>query len=280
MGGEIGPPNPSQLAEVSAELDSVIDPQRRKRFKRLFGAALGSIPWVGGLLSGLATLRDAEKQEQVTELQRQWIFEHQEKLVALARTLAQVTERLEEFGDEVQERIESEEYLGIVKAAFRAWDRADTDEKRDLLRKLIGNAGASKVSADDLIRLFIEWIDGYHEAHFAVIRAIYRNPGSTRAAIWEDVHGADVREDSAEADLYRLLIRDLSTGGVLRQRRKTDATGRFLRKATRTRRTTPYVESAFEDTKPYVLTELGTQFVHYVMDEIVPRVGGGPGPQG
>jgi hypothetical protein len=31
-------------------------------------------------------------------------------------------------------------------------------------------------------------------------------------------------------------------------------------------------ESAFEDTKPYVLTELGRQFVHYTMNEVVPRI--------
>ena len=33
------------------------------------------------------------------------------------------------------------------------------------------------------------------------------------------------------------------------------------------------LESAFENTKPYELTELGSQFVHYVMDEVAPRVG-------
>jgi hypothetical protein len=37
------------------------------------------------------------------------------------------------------------------------------------------------------------------------------------------------------------------------------------------------MESAFEDTKPYVLTELGKQFVHYVMEDVVPQIGGGQG---
>jgi len=32
------------------------------------------------------------------------------------------------------------------------------------------------------------------------------------------------------------------------------------------------MESAFEDTKPYVLTELGKQFVHYTMNEVVARL--------
>jgi hypothetical protein len=35
------------------------------------------------------------------------------------------------------------------------------------------------------------------------------------------------------------------------------------------------MESAFEDTKPYVLTGLGEQFVHYVLDEAAHRMGGG-----
>jgi hypothetical protein len=33
--------------------------------------------------------------------------------------------------------------------------------------------------------------------------------------------------------------------------------------------------SAFDDDKEYELTELGKQFVHYTMNEIVPKIGGG-----
>ena len=35
------------------------------------------------------------------------------------------------------------------------------------------------------------------------------------------------------------------------------------------------MESAFEDSKPYVLTELGSQFVHYTMTELVARLSAG-----
>lgn len=35
------------------------------------------------------------------------------------------------------------------------------------------------------------------------------------------------------------------------------------------------IESAFEDSKTYVLTELGSQFVHYTMTELVKRIGAG-----
>ena len=85
-----------------------------------------------------------------------------------------------------------------------------------------------------------------------------------------------MREDSAEADLFKLFIRDLSTGSVLRQRRATDGAGRFLRKppSRRSKGTaTPYTKSAFDDKEQYVLTELGEKFVHYIMDELVPRIG-------
>src|SRR5690606_34163600 len=123
---------------------------------------------------------------------------------------------------------------------------------------------------------FIDWLELYHEAHFAVVRCIYQSPGVTRADIWEEIHGDFPREDSAEADLYRYLIRDLSMGGVIRQARETTADGQFLKKRPSGRRrpaSSTTMESAFEDAKQYVLTELGKQFVHYTMNEVVKRVG-------
>jgi hypothetical protein len=116
----------------------------------------------------------------------------------------------------------------------------------------------------------------YSELHFAVIGSIYNDEGVTRARIWEKVGKEEVREDSAEADLFRLLIRDLSTGGIVRQHREKDYGGNFLRKpAKRLRKGMPVsstMESAFEDTKGYELTELGRQFVHYAMTDLPVRI--------
>jgi hypothetical protein len=121
----------------------------------------------------------------------------------------------------------------------------------------------------------------YHEAHFAVIREIFQNPGSSRYEVWTAIYGDTLpREDSAEADLFKLLIRDLSTGGVVRQERDVNSAGQFVRKKPRrTRRggAPSTMESAFEDSKPYVLTDLGKQFVHYTMSEVVTRIGAGSG---
>lgn len=194
----------------------------------------------------------------------------------LNATMQEIGRRFEAIGDQIDERLASEEYLDIVRKAFRTWDKADTDEKRHYVANLVTNAAGTRLCSDDVVRLFVDWLDDYHESHLAVIREIFSNPGSTRLDIWVAIYGTTVREDSAEADLYKLLIRDLSTGGVIRQARGTNADGQFLRKRSVHKPsgvTNATVESAFEDSKPYVLTELGKQFVHYSMNQVVERVG-------
>jgi hypothetical protein len=251
---------------------------RRKKYARFVLAALSSIPWVGGVISAAASLSAETDQEHTNELQRLWLEEHEEKVKELVATLTEIFIRLDDFGAEVQERIESPEYLALVRKTFRSWDQADTQDKKQMLKKLITNAGAITLCADDLVRLFINWIDQYHEAHFSVIKEIYKKPRITRGQIWDRIHGQRPREDSAEADLFRYLIRELSTGGVIRQERETDTQGRFVKKDTKGQAhesSSRVMESAFEDTKPYVLTELGRQFVHYVMEDVVPQLGGG-----
>lgn len=248
-----------------------------RKYVRFVAAALGSIPWVGGFIAAAASLSAETEQSGINELQRLWLEEHKGKLNQLSVTLAEIFARLEGFGEEIQRRIESPEYLGLVRKIFRLWDESDSDEKKQMFKKLITNAGASKLCPDDLIRLFAHWIELYDETHFVVMREIYQNPRSTRGRIWDNIRGQKPREDSSEADLFRYLIRDLTTGGVIRQPRETDAAGNFLKKDTREQprkdmgRT---MESAFEDTKPYVLTELGKEFVHYVMDEVVSQISG------
>ena len=84
-----------------------------------------------------------------------------------------------------------------------------------------------------------------------------------------------VREDSADADLYKLLIRDLSTGGIIRQHREVDRFGNFIQKPVQRRPKgsgpKPPV-SAFDENEGYDLTGLGQQFVHYAMSELPLRI--------
>ena len=126
------------------------------------------------------------------------------------------------------------------------------------------------------MKLFIDWINAYSDFHFEVIGEIYRSEHITRAVIWENLKRPEVREDSADADLYKLLIRDLTLGGVIRQERATDGYGHFLKKTSARRHPSlpkdNRMKSAFDDEEQYVLTELGRQFVHYAMNELVPRI--------
>ena len=280
--GEKLVPRDYVVESIKAEIE-LSSPSRRQRiFEAIALAALGSIPWVGGVIAAASVAagkyRDGEAAVEKEGLLREWLQQHQEKLQKLRATLEEIITRVEGFGGEVEKRITSEEYLTLVRKTFRQWDTADTEEKRRLLVQLITNAAGTRVAEDDIVRLFLDWLDTYHEAHFAVIREIYKNEGPTRYDIWTAVYGAAVpRDDSAQADLYKMLIRDLSTGGVIRQTRESDGMGRFVkqRRAPRRGGSGNTMESAFEDSKTYVLTELGSQFVHYTMTELVKQIGAG-----
>ncbi len=189
--------------------------------------------------------------------------------------------RLEQLGGTADERVQEEGYLGLVRYGFRVWDEAPTKSKRERVRQTLTNAAASRICSDDVVRLFLNWLRIYDDLHLRVIRVVHEGQGVTRGYIWEQIHGDNVRESSAEADLFKLMIRDLSTGSVVRQHRDTTHDGRFVaRRPTTTRRAKSRVlESAFEDTKPYELTELGRQFVHYAMSELVPRLGENTDPE-
>jgi len=269
--------NNDKLDFIQSEIAKLTPTARKRLIEKFLLAALGSIPWVGGFISTMASLKMESADIKADDMRTQWLKEHQRKIELLANTLNDIAERFDKLGEQIDERLQSEEYLNLVRRAFRIWDQADTDEKREYVANLVTNASGTRLCSDDIVRLFIDWLNTYHEAHFAVIREIYKNPGSTRYDIWMEIYGQIPREDSAEADLYKLLIRDLSTGGVIRQERETTLDGKFLRKHPRRDRgpAPQSMESAFEDKKPYVLTALGKQFVHYTMTDVLRRLEAG-----
>lgn len=279
MSGDLTPaPTGSEidLERKRRALALQVESRTSGKYSRVLLAALSGVPWVGSFLGAAATYASETENEQLAELQKLWLKEHEAKLQRLGVTLTSVLQRLESFGDDLQDRIQSEEYLALVRRGFRSWDQAETEEKREFIRKLLENAGGTKLCPDDLVRLFIAWIDSYHEAHFSVIRVLHQNVGATRAKIWAEIHGGQVREDSSEADLFKLLIRDLSTGGVIRQHRDTTPHGEYMRKGRAQSASTASktMKSAFDDHEQYELTKLGSEFVHYTMNELVAQVSG------
>lgn len=236
-------------------------------------AASAAIPFVGGILSAAATAWSETEQQQVNKVFEQWLQMLEDELKDKAKTIAEIMARLDMQDADTVERIESPEYQALLKKAFRKWSSIDSGDKRRKIRNLLANAAATNLTSDDVVRLFIDWLEDYSDFHFEVIGEIYRNPHISRGQIWQNLRKSEVREDSAEADLYKLLIRDLSTGGVIRQYRETDGYGNFVKKrkpAGSSRSNT--MKSTFDFEEEYVLTDIGTQFVHYAMNEITARI--------
>jgi len=252
-----------QKANQSGSLPAII---------RFFLISLSGLHPAAGLLGAGASAWSEAEQKHFNNLLSAWIKLQTDEIKEIGKTLAEVMIRVDKNDDEVQKRIESPEYLRLIKKAFRDWSAAESEEKRKLIRNLLANAAAKRqLCGDDIIGLFIEWIGQYSEGHFQIIRLIHQDPSLTRYEIWKEIHGGQVREDSAEADLFKKFIQDLSLGHVIRQYKQTDSQGNFILKRKRAKKTM-YAKSAFDDKEEYVLTGLGEWFVHYTMNEIVPKI--------
>lgn len=261
------------VEKIQNELSNIDEKGKKTRKGRFVVSALSSIPWIGGVIAASSALHAEKEQGKINDLQRVWLEEHQRKIEELYHTIYQIHEHLDSSGEDVHARMESEEYLALVRKGFKEWDNAETFEKKEYIRKLLTNACATNLTTDDLIQLFIEWIRTYHDTHFLVIKEIYKNRGITRGQIWDKLNGTLPAENSLEADLYKRLIRDLSMGGIIRQHRETDYYGNFIKRPTRSSKS-PTLKSAFDNIEPYELTELGEKFVHYTMEEVVTKIGG------
>lgn len=235
----------------------------------------GAIPMVGGIFSALAGAWSEREQAKVNKFFDQWVRMLEDEIREKEATVIEIMSRVDLQDEKIAARVESKEFQSLVKKTFRDWAGVESEQKRVLIRNILSNAASSSMSSDDVVRMFIDWIGQYSELHFQVIGAIYNSGGITRGGIWRKIGKGRVREDSADADLYKLLFRDLSTGGVIRQHRETDYHGNFIAK-TPAKRTggggTKTLTSAFDEEDQYELTELGQQFVHYAMTELAPRI--------
>ena len=239
-------------------------------------ACLGAIPFVGGAIAGVSGAWSETEQNHFNKVFAAWLRMQEDEIREIGATIMEVMSRLDLNDEQIIERLESPEYLKIIKKCFRDWSAAESEEKRLLVRNLLINAAAIRICSDDVVRLFVRWIETYSELHFRVLKCSYKSPGCTRNQIWEDVGGEKTREDSPEADLFKLLIFDLSTGHVVRQHRPKDYFGNFIKQPPKKKVGLPSntLTSAFDDDKSYELTELGTQFVRYTMEGMMPKLGG------
>lgn len=236
----------------------------------------GAIPFAGGLFSAAAGVWGETEQERATEVLRAWMKMLEDELREKQATMLEVMARLDIHDEEIAARVRSDEYQSLLKKAFRNWAGTESRKKQEYIRNILTNAAAAKLVSDDVVFLFMDWLQEYSEFHFSVIGELYQRQSATRGEIWDGLGRERVREDSADADLFKLLIHDLSTGHIIRQHRETDYAGNFVTrtpqragvKQSRATGGAKTAKSAFDDVDCYELTALGQQFVHYAMTEL------------
>jgi len=251
-----------------------MDDHEKGKVARVALNVSSSIPFIGGVLAAIAAHWGEREQENANSILRQWIQMLEDELKEKGQTIAEIMVRIDMQDERIQERLESDEYQKLLKKSFRKWSAIDSESKRQKIRNILCNAASTALVSDDVVSLFIDWLETYSDFHFEVIGQIYQNAGITRGDIWHGLGRPQVREDSADADLYKLLIRDLSMGGIIRQHRNTDHLGNFVKKtpARGSRGQSGTMKSAFDQSEQYELTEIGKQFVHYAMNELAPRI--------
>lgn len=240
-----------------------------------------AVPFAGGLFSAAAGAWSEREQERVNNFLHAWLKMLADEMREKERTILEIMARLDLHDEKINERLESEEYQSLLKKTFREWSGAESEDKRTYIRNILANAAAASLTSDDVVRLFIDWLKVYSELHFKVIAVIYKHSsrGITRGDVWTELGKKPVPENSAEADLFKLLFRDLSTGSVIRQHREVDYYGNFIPKTPQRRPKgsgQKPMTSAFDDEDSYELTELGKQFVHYAMTDLPLKIGYDP----
>jgi len=238
-------------------------------------AASGLVPFAGGVLSAAASAWSDKEQDKVNSFFKHWLAMLQDEIKEKELTIIEIASRLDLQDEKINARMASPEYQSLLKKAFRDWSAAESEAKREYVRNILSNAAATEIVSDDVIKMFLDWLELYSEFHFQVISVIYNDDGITRGGIWKKLGRRPVREDSADADLYKLLIRDLSMGGIIRQHVLRDYYGNLVHRPSTPRPKgsgpKPPV-SAFDESEAYELTELGKQFVHYAMTNLPPRI--------
>lgn len=231
----------------------------------------GAIPFAGGIISAIASAWGEREQNKANQFFAHWIQMIKDELREKEQTIIEILSRLDLKDEDISKRVESQEYQSLIRKTFREWSGAESEEKRIYIRNILANAATASLTDDDVVRMFIGWINQYSELHFKVIAAIYNTGGISRGEVWRKIGKGAVREDSAEADLYKLLFRDLSTGGIIRQHRKIDYYGNFVKaqkSSISTKGENGTLKSAFDDEEKYELTALGQQFIHYAMTDL------------
>jgi len=119
----------------------------------------GAIPFVGGLFSAVAGAWSESEQERVNRFFQDWIDMLKDELKEKEATIIEIMARLDLQDEKISKRVDSKEYQSLIKKTFRDWAGAESEKKREFIRNILSNAAATDISSDDVVRLFIDWIN-------------------------------------------------------------------------------------------------------------------------
>ena len=162
--------NPSSTSD---EVTSNVVPSRSTNPSRL-----------GSLLPAVSGAWSQNEQMKMNRFFAQWMKMIEDEIREKEATVIEIMARLNMQDEIVARRVESKEYQSLVKKTFREWSGAESESKRVLIRNILSNAACSSVSSDDVVRMFIDWINDYSELRVQVIGAIYNAESMTRGGVW------------------------------------------------------------------------------------------------
>jgi hypothetical protein len=288
-------PSHSASASISpehqAELDTVMRSGRGPRWTRaaitfmstaIVSAVSGASSFIVGVITGgigaAAAFWSEAGQQKDNELFAGCIQEMQGTMNELQSTVARIIVSINTSEDQFADRVEDPRYQSLIRKAFAGWSRGESEEKREMIRRLLSHAAEMPDPDYNLFNLFFDWLRRYNELHFRLIRSLKEQGTATKLQIWEGMGGTRVRDDSAEADVFGCLFMDLNFGHVVRKVGGRDSAGRRVRAAP-VKRNSPYLKSVLDNNDLQQHTAVGELFIHYAMDELIDKLPGPPSPR-
>ena len=196
----------------SAELDKVINSGRGPIWLRavvnftataITSAMGGSIAFLvgtgGGFIAAGMSIQNDQSQMETNQLHAACIKEVADTTAELKTTIAQILDSIKASDEEFAAKVEDPNYVALVRKAFTGWSRGQTQEKREIIRRLLSRAADMPNPDYSMFSLFFDWVSRYNELHFLLIRSLKEQGKATKFQIWKGMGGLRVRDDSADA---------------------------------------------------------------------------------
>jgi hypothetical protein len=127
--------------------------------RAILNAASGAIPFGGGVLAAASAAWSEREQGKVNKALEHWLQMLEMELAEKAQTILEIIARLNLTDEKISERVASTEYQSLLRKAFREWPGGESEKKRELVRNILAHAADANLASDDVVRLFIQWLN-------------------------------------------------------------------------------------------------------------------------